>query len=339
MTASVTIVFVVFNRRDELRESLRRMLAESDYERDRVDVIVVDNASTDGSAAMVRNEFPEVRLLVRDENIGASAWNDGFAVAGGDYVLILDDDCYLLPDGLRRAVAAAEEQGADLVSMSVASTIDPEHLFTENSPMGLMSFWGCAWLVRREVLDVLGGYDPEIFIWDNELEFLLRFYDRGYRHVNAPEIVAQHMKPPLSADFDLRWYRANAHHFAYIAAKHLRGRDAIGAVVAVLTRVLRDGLRRERASLRAMSDVLAGLVHGLRHRKPVRNRELSRFYRRNFHGFASPWWMSRPAGELIRALPLELIRGRGSQSAEGRRQAFFEQRPRAYPTGAGTLQF
>ncbi|HKN95032.1 MAG TPA: glycosyltransferase [Thermoleophilaceae bacterium] len=333
MTASVTIVFVVFNRRDELRESLRRMLVDSDYERDRVDVIVVDNASTDGSGAMVRDEFPEVQLIARDENIGASAWNDGFAIARGDYVLILDDDCYLPPDGLRRAVARAEEHDADLVSLSVASTIDPDHLFTAESPMGLMSFWGCAWLVRREVLDVLGGYDPEIFIWDNELEFTLRFFDRGYRHVHAPEIVAQHMKPPLSDEFDSRWYRANAHHFAYIAVKHLRARDAIGAVVAVFTRVLRDGVRRERASLRALPDVLAGTVHGLRFRQPVRNRELSRFYRQNFHGFASPWWMSRSAGELIRA------RGRKSTGAGGRRQMFFEKRARAYPEGAGTLQF
>ena len=98
---TVTIVFVVFNRRDELRESLTRMLAQSEYDRDRVDVIVVDNASTDGSAAMVREEFPQVQVIVRDENIGASAWNDGFAVARGDFVLILDDDCYL-PSGRAR---------------------------------------------------------------------------------------------------------------------------------------------------------------------------------------------------------------------------------------------
>src|SRR3954467_7669703 len=123
MTApSVTIAIVVYNRRDALREVLRRMLTESDYDPDRVDVVVVDNASADGSAAMVREEFPAVRVIERPENIGAPAWNDGFAVARGDYVLILDDDCYLPPDGLRRAVAAAEEHAADLVSFRVVST-------------------------------------------------------------------------------------------------------------------------------------------------------------------------------------------------------------------------
>jgi GT2 family glycosyltransferase len=325
---TVTIVFLVFNRREELRESLRRMLDESDYPADRVDVIVVDNASTDDSAAMVRQEFPHVELIVRDDNIGASAWNDGFAVARGDYVLILDDDCYLLPDGLRRAVAAAEENAADLVSFSIASTHDPAHLFTENSPMGLMSFWGCAWLIRRSALDVLGGYDPEIFIWDNELELMMRFFDRGYRHLHEPGIVAQHMKPPLQREFDQRWYRANAHHFAYIAAKHMRARHAAGAIIAVLAQRVRDGLRDERASFSAVPDVLRGAIHGLRHRSPVRNREVSRAYRHNFHGFASPWWLSRT--------PIEFLRGsrNGGRSAQ-----FFEERARFYPDGASILEF
>ena len=100
---AVTIVFLVFNRRDELRECLRRMLSESDYPRELVDVIVVDNASTDGSAEMVRDEFPEVRLIVRDRNVGVSGFNDGLAAARGDWVLALDDDCYLPLDGLSRA--------------------------------------------------------------------------------------------------------------------------------------------------------------------------------------------------------------------------------------------
>src|SRR5438552_17543630 len=101
---SVTIVFLVFNRRDELRESLRRMLHESDYEAGRVDVIVVDNASTDGSGAMVGDEFPNVRLIRHERNVGVSGWNDGFAAAWGEYVLALDDACYLPPVGLRRPV-------------------------------------------------------------------------------------------------------------------------------------------------------------------------------------------------------------------------------------------
>src|SRR5205807_5163355 len=221
------------------------MLYESEYSADCVDIVVVDNASTDGSAAMVREEFREVHLIARDSNIGAPAWNDGFAVARGDYVLILDDDCYLLPDGLGRAVDGARQYEADLVTFKVISTKDPAHVFTEKYRTGLFSFWGCAWLVRRSVLSELGGYDPELFMWANELEFTIRLLDRGCRHLHFPEVVAQHMKAPPEegAPFEVRGYRINARHWPYIAAKLFRMRDALEALAALLVTVVKDSLR------------------------------------------------------------------------------------------------
>src|SRR5689334_16591289 len=83
---TVTIVYLAYNRREELRESLGRMLSGSDYEPGLVDAIVVDNASTDGTADMMREQFTQVKLIVRDENVGVSGWNVGLAAAQGDYV-------------------------------------------------------------------------------------------------------------------------------------------------------------------------------------------------------------------------------------------------------------
>jgi GT2 family glycosyltransferase len=218
MRPTVTIVFLVYNRRDELRESLRRMLHESDYDGP-VDAIVVDNASDDGSAAMVRDEFPQVQLIVRDENCGVSGWNDGFAAARGEFVLALDDDCYLPADGLRNAVQAAREHDADLVSFSVRSSFDATYRFDQRYRTGLLGFWGCAVLMRRRALTELNGYDPAIFVWANELEFMLRFFDRGFRHLHLPEVQAVHMKLPRPwlEYLATRPYRINTRHLAYIA--------------------------------------------------------------------------------------------------------------------------
>ncbi len=328
---TVTIVYLAYNRREELRESLRRMLSESDYESGLVDAIVVDNASGDGTADMMREEFPQVQLIVRDRNVGVSGWNVGLAAAKGEYVLALDDDCYLPPDGLRRAVAAASEHDADLVSFKVVSTFDPEHVFSDYYRTGLFSFWGCAVLMRREVVEALGGYDPEIFIWANELEFMLRFYDRGFCHLHLPQVVAQHMKEPgpPGGPFFTRAYCINSRHFAYIAAKLFAPRDAAEAFVALLARNLRDGLRLDRSAFSGVRHTLAGFAHGLGRRAPLRNREVSRFYRRNFESFASPWWLSRPLPELLRALPRELVSGRPKNV--GRLDEFFSERGRLYP--------
>ncbi len=338
---TVTVVFLVFNRRDELRESLGRMLIESDYPADRVDVIVVDNASTDGSSEMVRGEFPQVRLIRRERNIGVAGWNEGLAAATGDYVLALDDDCYLPVDGLRRSVAAAREHAADLVSFKVISTHDPTCVFTDNYRTGLFSFWGCAVLMRRSVVAALGGYDPEIFVWANELEFMLRFFDRGFRHLHCPEIVALHMKPPgdEAVLLEERGYRINARHFAYIAAKLLRPRDAAEAFIALLVRDVRDAIRIDRVAVKAVPDTVRGFAHGLRHRDPVRNAEVSRFYRHNFETFASPWWFSRPVGELILGLPREFILRPQGPKPKGRKETYFGERDGLYPDQPSTLQF
>ena len=335
---TVTIVFLAYDRREKLRESLRRMLERSQYDSRLVDVIVVDNASTDGTAEMVREEFPELRLIERARNVGVSGWNDGFAVAQGDWVLALDDDCYLPPDGLRQAVSSAQDHGADLVSFKVVSAYDPEFAFTDVYRTGLFSFWGCAVLIRRSVLEELEGYDPEIFVWANELEFMLRFFDGGYRHLYLPEIEAQHMKPPDPKGLDGTKYRINARHWAYVAAKLLHPRDAVETLLALVFRGVRDGVRIDRMALGAVPDALKGFAHGWRHRQPLTNADLSRSYRTNFESFASLWWFVRPPRELLRAYPSEVLRRR-TPARSRRIDEYYERRARYYPDHAATLEF
>jgi GT2 family glycosyltransferase len=344
---AVTIIFLVYNRREELRTSLERMLADSDYPRDRVDVIVVDNASQDGSADMVERDFPDVRLIRRTENCGVSGWNDGFAVATGDYVLVLDDDCYLPPDGLRRAIELAAQHEADLVSFGITSSERPGYRFDHKYRTGLLTFWGCAALMRREVLDRLGGYDPEIFVWANELEFMLRFFDTGFRHLHAPEIVAVHMTKLNGRGSWIDWigerpYLINQRHFAYIAAKHLHARDAAETLVALVATSARDAIVLRRHAARGVREALAGFAHGLRHRRPVSNPAISRTYRRCFHSFASPWWMSRPPVQFLTALPANLMRrvlGRPQPPKHpGRRDEYYAERARYYPNVTATLE-
>jgi glycosyltransferase involved in cell wall biosynthesis len=341
---SVTIVFLVYNRREELRTSLNKMLSESDYE-GAVDVIVVDNASTDGSGQMLRDEFPDVRVISHERNVGVSGWNAGFAVAEGDWILALDDDCYLPADGLRRAIEAAEAHRADLVSFKVTSTHDPTHFFDEEWPPGLFGFWGCAVLVRTPVVQELEGYDPEIFVWFNETEFTIRLLDHGYRHLHLPEVVAQHMKKPLHLEPftkpNLKPRFTNARHFGYTAAKLLRPRDALGTLVGLVANELRDGVRINWRCALAAPYVVRGFAHGLKHRSPVRP-EVSRCYRKNYWTFANPWWLSRRPTEVVRALPREIAQRRVTegkrQAPSSRRDEYFAKRARYYPDRPAVLE-
>jgi GT2 family glycosyltransferase len=341
---TVTIVFLVYNRREELRKSLEEMTRHSDYPAELTDIIVVDNASEDGAAEMVRDEFPDVELIVRDENCGVSGWNDGLAVATGEWVLLLDDDCYLPPDGLSRAVEGAREHQSDLVSFGVLSSEEPGHRFDRQYRTGLLTFWGCAALVRREVLERIGGYDPNIFVWANEVEFMMRFYDAGFRHLHMPEVEAVHMKGVVYgwAKNVGDWkYRLNYGNIAYTAGKHLCLREALGALVGILATHLRDGLRGRPRAAAAVFTSSAGFVRGLRNRQPV-SKEISRVYRRHFLSFASPWWVSRPVHLFLMQLPGALVRrvlGRRRRAEHpGRWPQYFARGARYYPTSASTLE-
>lgn len=332
---SVSIVFLAFNRCEELRLSLGKMGGEIDYDQELLDVIVVDNASTDGTAAMLRSEFPGVRLIERPWNNGVSGFNDGLRAAPGDYVLALDDDCYLPGDGLSRAVEEAEREGAHLVSFGVLSSFDERHRFdTDQYRTGLFTYWGCAVLLRREVVQALGGYDPEIFVWANEVEFLIRFYDRGFRHLHFPEVVAVHAKEPTDHRFHERSYRLNSRNFAYVVGKLLQPRDAWGVLPALLAQKLRDGLRGDRRAFKGLADTLRGFARGRRLRQPVRP-EVSSTYRHNFEDFSNPLRMSRP----LRRLALDAVRRRESGEGDlGRREEWREPRRRFYPERRGVLE-
>src|SRR2546423_3826789 len=95
----VSIIILSYNTKDFLRNCLQSVyirLHELNYE-----VIVVDNASSDGSAQMVKKEFPKAHLIENKKNVGFAAGNNiGAKRAKGDYILLLNSDTELLHNGL-----------------------------------------------------------------------------------------------------------------------------------------------------------------------------------------------------------------------------------------------
>ena len=103
-TPDVSVIIVSYNTRELLRECIESILCEQG-DGLAVEVIVVDNASADGSAAMVAERFPQVRLIANPDNRGfGAACNQGMEVARGRYALILNADIRAQPGALQRLV-------------------------------------------------------------------------------------------------------------------------------------------------------------------------------------------------------------------------------------------
>lgn len=196
---TVSAVMTSFNKIKDVRlnlEAQRRQTIKFD------EIIVVDNSSTDGTLAMIRNEFPEVTLVeMPNSAYGAcETFNIGFSTASCDFVAILDDDIVLSDDWVEKMLAkfAAEPPTTAFISSKVVEPNMPEWYLTNervNSERYMATFRGCATLARRDVLKAAGYYDARFFIYGNERDLSCRVLNLGYRILQYPTVAVKHGTP------------------------------------------------------------------------------------------------------------------------------------------------
>ncbi len=197
-----------------LRNALRSLL---DSPRANTEIIVVDNASTDGSAEMVAAEFPTVRLIRNTTNKGfCEANNQGIAIAKGEYIALLNNDAEAGPGWLEALVQAIEKvPEAGMAASKVLVWEDSRRLdkvghkiFLDGQNRGRGSgeidngqydtmedvLWpdGCAALYRHSMLDEIGGFDEDFFAYADDAELGLRARLAGWSCVYAPTAVVRH---------------------------------------------------------------------------------------------------------------------------------------------------
>jgi GT2 family glycosyltransferase len=224
----VTIVIVSFNTRDVLRECLQSVYREAGSLR--VQVIVVDNASTDGTAAMIEREFSGVLLIRSEVNLGFGPANNlGFQAAGGRYIVLLNSDAFLSEGSLQLSVAhmdATTRAGLgggrligrdgswqpsarmfptvfnDLLVLSGLAARFPHSGFfgradrTWASPMEAAEVdWvpGAYSIVRAEVLRSVGSFDPRFFLYYEEVDLCKRIKNAGHSIWYWPDIAIVHI--------------------------------------------------------------------------------------------------------------------------------------------------
>lgn len=204
----VSVLIVTWNRREDVGRSIRSAL-EQTYPR--VELVVVDNGSSDGTADAVAAAFPSAQVVRLPANVGCpSGRNAGFVHCQGDYVYQLDDDGWLDPDAVRRAVMRAEADGRIGLVMSQIREFDARGVVRVRprwtSPAFVFHFSGGCSMIRREALEDAGPYPDDFFRQGEEADLALRLYDRGWACAFEPSSVMYHRPSPAgrSADLTLR---------------------------------------------------------------------------------------------------------------------------------------
>ncbi len=180
--SSVTVVVTTRNRRDDLRACLDSIVRQSHP----VEVIVVDDASDDGTAAMVQSHYPQVVLVRHEQPRGYIVnRNQAARLATGAVIISLDDDAVFSAAGIVQAtIAAFADERIGAVAMPYADVKrspqvrqrapDPGQIYVTNT------FIGTAHAVRRDQFLSLGGYREHLFHQGEESDYTIRLLAAGF---------------------------------------------------------------------------------------------------------------------------------------------------------------
>lgn len=250
------------------------------------EVILVDNASSDGSVAYVRQEFPEVRLVVLDENTGfTGACNVGYAHAQGEYIVLLNNDTEAA-EGWLAAIVDAFEQNEDVGSVTGKILLfdrrDRFHTAGDyyrmdgipgnrgvwqsdkgqyDRPEYVFSACGAAAAYRRTMLDQIGFLDERFYFSCEDVDLGWRAHLAGWRVLYVPSAVVYH-KLKATGGATASYY--DGRNYLYLIWKNYPGtllRRNWHSILAAQLRITWEALRAWRgAAARAR---LRGQVAGL----------------------------------------------------------------------------
>lgn len=232
----LSITIITWNSRQLLHDCLESICAGTN--KVRFEIIVVDNGSIDGTVEMLRQHFPQVRLIVNAKNRGvAPARNQALKAATGDFALLLDADTRITPGALDALVAFAQNTpeagivGAKMVDAEGNLQLTCRRFPTIFTPLlrrlqfisffrnsrrlreQLMADWdhqsirevdyviGACQLIRRDVLKEVGWLDENIFYGPEDVDYCLRAQSHGWKIFYYPDATIMHYERRITRNF------------------------------------------------------------------------------------------------------------------------------------------
>jgi glycosyltransferase involved in cell wall biosynthesis len=239
------------NRRDELARTLESCCAQTGGAKGWIEVLVVDDDSTDGTREMIAERFPSVRVIRKTARPGyIVSRNLGAREARGPFIFSIDDDAiYTSGDTVLRTLAAFDDPRVGAVAMPHVHVTDGPAEYDRAPDDGRVyvaaAYTGTAHALRRDVFLALGGYQEALEHQAEESEFCMRLWNAGY-------IVRVGVTPPI-------------HHFPSAVRNYPR-QLFLGARNAVLTSWI--NVPAPYLPGRLLANFAGGCVNALRKRHP-----------------------------------------------------------------------
>ncbi len=251
----ISVIIVNWNTRDFLEQCLSSL--SLDTCRRSVEIIVVDNGSSDGSPDMVEVNFPQVKLIRSQENLGfARANNLGIQYSSGRYISLVNSDVKVIPDCLDTLADYLDQNPAvgnvgprvlnpnmtlqsscrrfptlwnNLCSAIGLATLfknsrlfSGEHMFffRHDRAMAVDVLVGCFWMLRRAATNEVGLLDEKFFMYGEDVDWCRRCWNAGWRIVFLPTAAAIHYRGGSSGTQAVRLAVAQQSSVFHYWSKH-----------------------------------------------------------------------------------------------------------------------
>lgn len=249
-TPVLSVIVVGWNTREYLAKCLASVQRAGEESSPNLEILVVDNASSDGSAEMVKQQFPQVRLMQNRDNLGfARANNQALAQSRGDYILLLNPDTELESGALSELFGFLEQHpdagavGARLVNPDRTLQLSchpgpglfrefwrlfhldkfwplavyPMEKWDVKQPRVVETLQGACLMIRRRAIEEVGNLDEEYFIYSEEVDLCRRLRARGWKLWWVPEATVVHhggqSTRQVQAEMFLRLYQGKILYF------------------------------------------------------------------------------------------------------------------------------
>lgn len=281
--SSVSIVVLSYNRKEALERNLGVLVLLE--EATGCEVVVVDNASTDGSQDVIRaatTRLPGLVVLLNDRNLGVAAGrNAGWSSASRDYILNIDDDTFVTAEAVAAMLMLLQERPEiGIVSPRIVhARTGASQLDFGTTEYRLGNFHGACHMLRRSLLQQIGYNDEACTFGGEELDLSIRSRAAGWDVVYTPHATVRHDSHPRPGregrERRSRWL----YNFVRVHHKHLPLLAAIPLSLRYMVSHLVAGLRSDgvRAAPALLTATWRGVCHGRRQRRLVPN-EVVRFY-------------------------------------------------------------
>ncbi len=280
----VSVLIINWNRKEILKQVLIN-LAKQTYPH--FETIVADNGSTDGAPEMIENEFPYVKLIRLNENLGVKGYNIAFKNSSGEFIVILDNDSYLEETGIAKIVKKFQNYpGLGALGCKVYNYYSgkvhhwhPKVKDENGSEKGFDSplFNGCAGAAKSSVLKEVGFYPEEFFLYENERDLCTRIINAGYDVKYFTDIVGFHMVSDEGRSSERLIFYATRNQIWYFW-KYMPIRIALWKTIKITVFNMLAAVKNMRVKMYLMpiASALGGLPKIFKHRRPVKKEYLSK---------------------------------------------------------------